>query len=100
MAALAYTRALNLDGGGSSTLWVRGESAGGFVSCPCDNKTFDHQGERAVANALLGEAADVVVGDDGEATLEPAASFVRSHDDAYILGEFGTATPGQGASAS
>ena len=100
MAALGCTRALNLDGGGSSTLWVRGESDGGIVSCPCDNKTFDHQGERAVANALLGEAADVVVGDDGEATLEPAARFVRAQDDACILGEFRTATPGQGASAS
>lgn len=49
MEALGCVRAMNLDGGGSSTAWVKGL---GVVNFPSDNKLFDHQGERAVANAI------------------------------------------------
>ena len=49
MEALGCTQAMNLDGGGSSTAWVKGY---GVVNHPSDNKLFDHQGERAVANAI------------------------------------------------
>ncbi|MBE8721941.1 phosphodiester glycosidase family protein [Sphingobacterium pedocola] len=49
MAGLGCTRALNLDGGGSSTAWVKGE---GIVNFPSDNKKFDHEGERAVATVF------------------------------------------------
>jgi len=42
--------ALNLDGGGSSTAWVRNR---GVVNYPSDNKTFDHEGERGVATVLV-----------------------------------------------
>ena len=45
--------AINLDGGGSTTLWVEGEPADGVVNYPSDKKTWDHTGERKVANALL-----------------------------------------------
>jgi len=45
--------AINLDGGGSTTLWVNGESENGVVNFPSDNKVWDHQGERPVANVLL-----------------------------------------------
>ena len=45
--------AINLDGGGSTTLWISGEPADGVVNYPCDKKTWDHTGERKVANALL-----------------------------------------------
>jgi len=45
--------ALNLDGGGSSTLYVKGEGENGIVNYPTDNKLFDHKGERPVANAIL-----------------------------------------------
>ena len=41
--------ALNLDGGGSTTLWVQTE---GVVNYPSDNGTSDHYGERVVSNAL------------------------------------------------
>lgn len=41
--------ALNLDGGGSTTLWLQ-ES--GIVNYPCDNKLFDHEGERSVSNIV------------------------------------------------
>jgi exopolysaccharide biosynthesis protein len=44
------TSALNLDGGGSTTLWIKGK---GVVNYPCDNKKFDHEGERSVSNALI-----------------------------------------------
>ena len=42
--------ALNLDGGGSSTLWTRQH---GVVSYPCDNHRFDHSGQRIVPNILI-----------------------------------------------
>lgn len=45
--------ALNLDGGGSTTMVVRGEPFGGVVNYPSDNKVFDHMGERKVANVIL-----------------------------------------------
>ena len=61
LTELAYTMkwlgckdALNLDGGGSTTLYVKGTNAdGGVINYPCDNKKYDHQGERRVANMLL-----------------------------------------------
>lgn len=42
--------ALNLDGGGSTTLYVKGM---GIVNHPSDNKKFDKEGERYVVNSLL-----------------------------------------------
>ncbi|WP_257669596.1 phosphodiester glycosidase family protein [Parapedobacter tibetensis] len=45
--------ALNLDGGGSTTLYIKGENHSGVVNYPSDNKAFDHDGERKVANAIL-----------------------------------------------
>ena len=44
--------ALNLDGGGSTTLWLSGASDDGVVNYPCDNGRFDHAGERKVPNIL------------------------------------------------
>ena len=48
--SLGLTDALNLDGGGSSALWVLPE---GIVSHPCDNRTFDKKGQRIIPNALV-----------------------------------------------
>ncbi len=50
---LGSTDAINLDGGGSSTLWIGGVNPKGVVNYPPDNKKFDHKGERKVANAIL-----------------------------------------------
>ena len=47
---LGLTDALNLDGGGSSTLWTQ---KGGVINNPCDNRRFDHAGQRKVPNALI-----------------------------------------------
>jgi exopolysaccharide biosynthesis protein len=43
--------AINLDGGGSTTLWVNNGT--GVVNFPTDNKKWDHEGQRKVANVLL-----------------------------------------------
>lgn len=42
--------ALNLDGGGSTTCYIKGK---GVVNYPSDNNVFDHKGERKVSNAIL-----------------------------------------------
>lgn len=47
--SLGCLNALNLDGGGSTTLWIKGL---GIVNRPSDNKKFDAEGERRVANAV------------------------------------------------
>lgn len=44
---------INLDGGGSTTLWIYNQPGDGVVNYPCDNRKWDHAGERKVANALL-----------------------------------------------
>ena len=45
--------ALNLDGGGSTTLYLNIGDYQGVVNCPSDNGRFDHEGERGVSNAIL-----------------------------------------------
>lgn len=45
--------AINLDGGGSTTLWINNWGLNGVVNYPTDNKKWDHEGERKVANVLL-----------------------------------------------
>ncbi len=45
--------ALNMDGGGSTTLYAEGENGNGIVNHPSDNKKFDREGERHIVNALL-----------------------------------------------
>lgn len=50
--------ALNLDGGGSSTLWISdvfymiSNKQTGVLNMPSDNDNFDHAGEREVANEI------------------------------------------------
>ncbi len=43
---------LNLDGGGSTTCYIRKQGRG-IVNYPSDNNKFDHKGERKVSNAVL-----------------------------------------------
>ena len=45
--------AINLDGGGSTTLWVNSYMGNGVVNYPTDNKKWDHEGQRKVANVVL-----------------------------------------------
>lgn len=45
--------ALNLDGGGSTSLYLNAKKKKGIINYPSDNKLFDHEGERSVANVIL-----------------------------------------------
>jgi len=47
---LGMTNAINLDGGGSTTLWTEKT---GVINHPYDNKKFDHEGERTVPNLIV-----------------------------------------------
>ena len=48
--SLGLYEALNLDGGGSSTIWTKED---GVLNHPYDNKVFDHEGERIVPNVII-----------------------------------------------
>lgn len=45
--------ALNIDGGGSTTMWIKGEPFNGVVNYPTDNKKYDHFGQRKVRSFIL-----------------------------------------------
>ncbi len=49
---LGAETAMNFDGGGSTAMYINGKEDNGIVNYPSDNKTFDHKGERKVANAV------------------------------------------------
>ncbi len=53
MVSLKCSDAVNLDGGGSTTMWINGKPDNGVVNMPCDNKKFDHYGERSVSDILI-----------------------------------------------
>lgn len=45
---------LNIDGGGSTTMWIKNsESPNGVVNYPTDNKKYDHFGQRRIRNAII-----------------------------------------------
>ena len=50
MRWLGCCDAINLDGGGSTTMYVKSR---GVVNHPSDNNTHDHDGQRPVSNAIL-----------------------------------------------
>jgi exopolysaccharide biosynthesis protein len=52
---LNATDGINLDGGGSTTMWT---SSDGVVNYPTDNKKWDHEGLRKVANVILAKKKD------------------------------------------
>ncbi len=51
LSELGAVYALNLDGGGSTSMWIH--NGEGVVNYPSNNLEFDHDGERPVSNALL-----------------------------------------------
>lgn len=53
MRWLGCTDAINLDGGGSTTMYVHDKPHDGVVNYPSDNRMFDHEGQRPVSNAIL-----------------------------------------------
>ncbi len=48
-----YTEAMNLDGGGSTTLWMNKYPFQGVVNFPSDNAKDDHEGARSVPTGLF-----------------------------------------------
>jgi exopolysaccharide biosynthesis protein len=44
--------AMNLDGGGSTSMYIRDQPHNGIVNYPADNNKFDHAGERKVSNII------------------------------------------------
>lgn len=52
LRVLGAEKALNLDGGGSTTLWSASAPDNGIVNKLCDNNLYDNKGERKVANSL------------------------------------------------
>ena len=53
MRWLGCTDAINLDGGGSTTMYVHDRPHNGVVNYPSDNRRHDHEGQRPVSNAIL-----------------------------------------------
>lgn len=53
LMALNCKFAINLDGGGSTTMYIRGQSDQGIVNYPSDNRIFDHRGQRKVAHVIV-----------------------------------------------
>jgi len=49
---LGAKQAANLDGGGSTTMFIKNKGRNGVVNYPSDNQKFDHEGERKVANIV------------------------------------------------
>lgn len=47
------TNALELDGGGSTTMWIDGATENGVVNYPWDNRRFDRDGARSLRLAVL-----------------------------------------------
>lgn len=84
MIDLGCHTAINLDGGGSTTMWVRGD---GVVNNPCDDKKFDPAGERAVANILVLLAKDVIV-----EKIEKKGTVQIQFDGTYDITVQGTCT--------
>ena len=44
---------INMDGGGSTTMYISNQPDNGVVNYPTDNKKWDHAGERKVANVVI-----------------------------------------------
>ena len=53
MRWLGCTDAINLDGGGSTTMYIHDRPHEGVVNHPSDNGRYDHEGQRPVSNAIL-----------------------------------------------
>ncbi len=50
---LGCSDALNLDGGGSTTMYVQGFSHDGVVNHPSDDNRYNHDGQRPVSNIVM-----------------------------------------------
>ncbi len=82
---LGVTELANLDGGGSSTMWIRGITPNGVVNYPSDAgmvENDDHSGSRAVVGALVFRTAEYNFAPRFQTTptLDAAADSAWSYD--------------------
>lgn len=103
LRALGCVEAINLDGGGSTTLWAEAFAAtaaampaatAGIANHPCDNRRFDAAGERAVADVVLLFGTRVVVVDDDELRLLHGTLRSEQDGSGQLGGSFGWAPVG------
>jgi hypothetical protein len=81
MQAIGCDNAMNLDGGGSTTMWAAGEPFNGVVNYPSDNSAYDHQGERGAANSLVVKSTAVApLAWDGRLTNLSYNTLTRSDE--------------------
>ncbi len=87
MAQLNCPNALNLDGGGSTTLWGRGEPYSGVLNFPSDNSAYDHAGERSCSNAIavLAPAAAPALWDGRLVSKSFAGSMLTGSEQTVML---------------
>ena len=76
-------------------MWIRGR---GVVSFPCDNRRYDHGGERAVADVVLVVAPAILRFDEDRATLSPTGGWQLEDDERCIGGDYAR-TSAAGATA-
>ena len=50
---LGAVQGVNLDGGGSTAMWIADQSLTGVVNFPSDGDGITHTGERAVSDLML-----------------------------------------------
>lgn len=75
---LGAVDAMNLDGGGSTTLFTEKE---GVVNYPSDNANFDHKGERKVANIIYVRSDQDLSGSSSYKAIHKEAIVADTHND-------------------
>ena len=80
MRWLGCCDAANLDGGGSSTMYIAGGSTNGIVNHPSDNGRFDPMGQRPVANAILLVTSQPKDGNTTDKPLQPKKDATTKPD--------------------
>lgn len=89
MLALGCDQAMNLDGGGSTTLWAAIEPNNGVVNYPSDNNAYDRGGERGAANIVAVISGDPTPAEwDGRILSIDHDEIVRTGDPLVVTVEY------------
>lgn len=89
MFAIGAEDGINLDGGGSTTLWAAGEPYNGVVNYPSDNSAYDHLGERRGANTFVATSIDPTPASwDGRMTALTYSSLTRTGEDFTVTATY------------
>lgn len=89
LLALGCDNAINLDGGGSTTLWAASEPNNGILNYPSDNGAFDRGGERGAANVFVVISDDATPADwDGRINSLVHNDIVRTGETLEVTVEY------------